>query len=195
MGWSRGGKNTTEGYHSIDVGYLRRHGDLRPGTVFTLSWSRNGIQTGSIQGRTTWNSIILSYRHKRGESGEWQRQEYPVELVRTPCHYGGERTWFLCPARGCGRRVAVLYGGGIFACRQCHQLVYESQREQSHYRALRRAQGIRMKLGGSPNMSEPFPNKPKGMHWKTYFKLFLQDKAASDMSWPPWLLRQIGRRP
>ncbi len=25
------------------------------------------------------------------------------------------------PARGCGRRVAILYSGGIFACRHCDQ--------------------------------------------------------------------------
>ena len=58
MGWSRGGKSTTEGYHRIDVGYLLRHGNLRPGTVFALSWSRNERQTGSIQGRATWNSVM-----------------------------------------------------------------------------------------------------------------------------------------
>jgi hypothetical protein len=195
MGRYRSGKDTTEGYHRMDVGYLRRHGNLRPGTVFTLSWGRNGAPTALIQGCTTSNSIILSYSHKRGESGEWQRKEYPVELVRTPCHYGGERTWFLCPARGCGRRAAVLYGGGIFACRRCHQLVYESQREQPHYRALRRVQAIRMKLGGSGSMAEPFPEKPKGMHWRTYTQLVLEAEQADALSVPPWLFRRVASGP
>ena len=76
----------------------------------------------------------------------------PVQLRRT-------RVWFRCPARGCGRRVAVLYSGGIFACRLCYQLVYETQRELPHYRALRRAQAIRMKLGGSGRSQNVFrPN-------------------------------------
>ena len=105
------------------------------------------------------------------------------QLAWTPCNFGGHRPWFICPAQGCGHRVAVLYGGrGIFACRHCYQLVYESQREQPHYRALRRAQAIRMKLGGSGSMAEPFPDKPKGMHWRTYERLRAEHDCVSQTS-------------
>src|SRR5271165_2605973 len=165
------GKATTDYHHRLDVRFLHRHGHLRPGAFFALGWSRGGIQTGLIQGRTTGNSIVLSYMHRALGSDQWQRMEQAVELVRTPCHYGGQRTWFLCPAFGCGRRVGVLYSGSIFACRHCHQLVYQSQREQWQDRALRRAQAIRMKLGGSGSMAEDFPEKPKKMHWRTYERL------------------------
>ena len=108
-----------------------------------------------------------------------------------PCNYGGERVWFLCPARGCSRRVAVVYGGSIFACRHCYQLAYDSQREAPYSRALSRAQAIRMKLGGSPNMAEDFPDKPKGMHWRTYDLLCREAEDAQNRSCPPWLIRQI----
>ena len=50
-----------------------------------------------------------------------------MRLSRSSCHYGGERPWFLCPH--CGRRVAILYGGAVFACRTCYGLAYEVQRE------------------------------------------------------------------
>jgi hypothetical protein len=29
-----------------------------------------------------------------------------------------------------------------------------------------------MKLGGSANLIEPLPERPKGMHWSTYWRLY-----------------------
>ena len=116
--------------------------------------------------------VILTYRHRSGPSGKWKGVREPVALTWTACNFGGERPWFICPGAGCGRRVAVLYGPGrYFLCRHCYDLVYESQREDKMYRALRRAQKIRKHLGGSANMMEPFLEEPKGMHWKTYERL------------------------
>jgi hypothetical protein len=37
--------------------------------------------------------------------------------------------------------------------------------------ALWLRQRIRMQLGGCQSMLEPFPNRPKGMHWRTYDRL------------------------
>jgi hypothetical protein len=184
----RSRKDITDAFFALDIRELSRRGCLRPGT-WTLRWIRNGEPAGAIEGITTASSIVLSYRHRPNRSAEWQDKRFLVELVRTPCHYGGERTWFVCPARGCGRRVALLHGGPVFACRLCHQLVYESQREQPHHRALRKAQSIRMKLGGSPNMLDPFPDKPSEMHWSTYQRLRLEAEEAWGRSLPPWFWR------
>ena len=38
-------------------------------------------------------------------------------------------------------------------------------------RALGKANKIRMKLGGEPGVASTFPDKPKGMHWRTYQRL------------------------
>ena len=106
---------------------------------------------------------MLIYRHRRNGE-EWQDENHPVYLDWTPCNFGGHRHWFLCPARGCGWRVAIIYGGGIFACRRCYQLVYASQRETPDDRAARRANIIRERLGWEPGILNPEGwEKPKGM--------------------------------
>jgi hypothetical protein len=49
-------------------------------------------------------------------------------------------------------RVAVLYlAGEVFACRKCYGLAYASQQGGLLFRNLRKSQGIRMRLGGSPD--------------------------------------------
>jgi hypothetical protein len=123
--------------------------------------------------------VILTYRHRSGPGGEWEDVREPVILTWTACNFGGERPWFICPGAGWGRRVAVLYGPGRnFLCRHCYDFVYESQRENEMHRALRRAQAIRERLGGSANMMKPFPEKPKGMHWETYERLWWEHHDA-----------------
>ncbi len=175
--WYRSSKKTTTGEcHGVDVRYVHRHGLLAPGGWFSLKWSRGGRETGSIRGIVEGEGraerVILSYRHRSGSGGEWKDVREPIRLDWTPCNFGGERPWFICPGAGCGRRVAALHGPGkYFLCRHCHGLAYESQREGGMYRALRKAQSIRERLGGSANMTLPFPDKPKGMHWRTYWRL------------------------
>ena len=172
-------KTTTEECHSLDVRDLYREGMLKPGCRFRSSWSRAGKEVASIRGFVYQDRVVLSYRHRRGLGGEWEDVKEPVSLEWTPCNFGGERPWFLCPGAGCGRKVAVLYGPGkYFLCRYCYDLRYESQREDKKDRALRRAQKISMRLGGSADMLEPFPERPKGMHHDTYMRLFWEHHEA-----------------
>ena len=119
---------------------------LTPGRCSTWTWRRRGEGVGSIQMRAEQERVILTYSHQRAGE-EWKREEYPVLIERTPCHLGGSRPWFICPAQRCGRRVAILYGGGIFACRHCHRLAYESARESAGDRAARKADRLRDRLG------------------------------------------------
>jgi hypothetical protein len=168
--WHYGAKDTTEDYRSLDVRRWKRDGLLRPGHSFGWQWSRQGEVVASIRVRSESDQVILTYKHRSGGE-DWKDESYPVHLEWTDCHIGGQRPWFICPARGCGLRVALLYGGGIFACRHCYELAYSSQRETSDDRAARKADRIRVKLGWEPRILNGVGGKPKGMHWKTFDRL------------------------
>ena len=177
----RHGGDCTDDYRRIDVRYWQREGLLQAGTSFSCSWSRNGETIADINVRTETDRVFFNYRHRRN-GGEWKHEDYPVRLDWTACNYGGRRAWFLCPAVGCGRRVAILYGGAIFACRHCYRLAYRSQREAAHDREMRRADKIRERLGWMPGILNPSGGKPKGMRWQTYLRLMAEYDAAANAS-------------
>ena len=110
----------------------------------------------------------LAYRYQR-RSGAWQEVLEVVPFVETATCFGGRRRWFECP--GCVRPCRVLYGCGHFVCRLCVGLRYASQYENAGGRARLRVQKLRMRLGGSGNLLEPFPPRPKHMQWRTYRRL------------------------
>lgn len=167
-------KSTVEATRRINVNWLRRKGFLERGCWFPLSWTRNGSEpSGWIQGRVNDLCEVVTwvYRYRRNE-GEWEDVQLPTHLEWTSCRFGGQRPWFRCPNRRCWRRVAILYGAGkYFLCRRCAGVVYESQRERWAMRCISKAQKIREKLGGSPGLGDPFPEKPKWMRWRTYERL------------------------
>jgi hypothetical protein len=182
--WKFGAKSTTADYTSMDVRTWQRQGILRPGISFTSKWSRNSEVYASVDVRTEAQSVVLKYSHRRGD-GERKAEEYPVQIEWTRCTYGGRRAWFLCPALGCGRRVAVLYGGAIFACRHCYKLVYRCQREDSLFRAIRRGDKIRDRLGCKPGMLNGPGGKPKGMHLRTFLQHLRMHQKYLWQSVPP----------
>ncbi|MBI4496686.1 MAG: hypothetical protein HY689_02160 [Chloroflexi bacterium] len=191
-------KGTVEGHRSIDLRQLHREGRLRPRYLGTLTWSRNGEVVASIgwtvHGRgDTVTDLELYYTMTSRSTGAAEDVRYRVPITYTRCHYGGERPWFRCPAVGCGRRVAKLYlGSRYFACRHCLHLAYASQRENETERALSKAQAIRIRLGGSGNMMDLFPPKPRSMHWATYWRLREQyddayEREIAGLSASAWL--------
>ena len=170
----QGGKRTTGDMLPLDIRKIQRAGLLMPGRSFGWQWTRGGEKIAAIKLRTDYgtpvSTVTLDYR-TRPHGGEWKDMNYPVNVSWTGCNYGGQRVWWFCPARGCGRRVAILYGGKVYACRHCHQLAYSSQRENAGDRAGTKADKLRARLGWEAGFLNGNGGKPKGMHWQTFEQL------------------------
>jgi hypothetical protein len=172
-----GGKATVESCRSIDVLRWNQFGYLKSQRCFVWAWTRDGEQVASIDVETSRHFVTLRYRSRSRCSEDWSDVEQRIQVNWSRCRLGGERPWFACSVirsngRFCGRRCTKLYGAGrLFACRNRYQLAYASQQESARYRGVLRAQRIRMRLGGSANLATAFPDKPKGMHWRTYNRL------------------------
>ncbi len=184
-----GAHDATNDYRALDVRRWQRDGLLVPDRVFSWQWSCDGEVMAWIRVGVEEGYVRLIYRHRSPGDVEWKDEDYPVALDWTSCRLGGRRPWFLCPARGCGRRVAILYGGGIFACRRCYRLAYPSQRETWDDRAARRADRLRDKLKWEPGILNGNGWKPKGMHQRTFNRLVAQHDAHVERSLAGMVLR------
>lgn len=189
--WGHGGRPTTAGFHELDVRYLARMGVFASGGTLTIQWTENGKKCASIKviSAPGFDIIVLRYRWRTG--GTWKDEEIPVSFTRTLCPFGGHRFWFVCPGDGCGRRVAILYGGKVFVCRHCIQAVYQSQRETVANRARIKAQKTRKRLGWKPAIGSPWGDKPKWMHWRT-FGLLLKELEECYGAWLQGIGGNIG---
>jgi hypothetical protein len=173
-----GGRPTVEDSITLDIRLLTRaslvSGQLQSGTL-QWTWPNSGQLACYIEyqlilnensGTLRLGSIVLF-----DEFGKPVRVGgQTIHLVTTTPPYGGCRWWFICPSTG--RRATKLhlpYGAGVFASRQAHCLGYAIQREGAPDRARRRARKVRKLIGGSPNLLERLPMKPKWMRWATYW--------------------------
>ena len=102
-----------------------------------------------------------------------------IEIVRTGCHLGGSRPWFLCPY--CGRRCLILYPT---KCRLCAKGRYAQELRSVEDRRLHRAFKWRKRLGQGPGgIIAPYPPKPKWMRWHTYLRLRRRSEALELEIW------------
>lgn len=190
MGRRWSGHPTCEMCLAIDVRHWKREGLLRPGNIFPYSWTRAGEPVGSISVRIEPNATVavLSFLAREDETDDWKRFDQRVPIVLTWCHFGGHRPWFCCTARPsglrCNRRVAKLYLGAapLFACRACLGLTYASQTESPRFRNISRSRKIRVQLGGTADLFDPFPEKPRRMHWRTYMRIRARGEAADNLA-------------
>lgn len=167
-----------EDTRSLDVNRMHREGCLLPGRKGSWVWLRDGEEVGRIGYRAGDNLLTLDYR-MRLYGGDWESITETIRITHTDCHYGNKRPYFRCPGvvngRSCGRRVGKLFAGGrYFLCRHCYNVAYSSQSEPRADRLLRRANKLRMALGGEPGTAHWIAPKPKGMWERTYQKILVE---------------------
>ncbi|WP_260456030.1 hypothetical protein [Pseudomonas baetica] len=189
-------KDATEDYRALDVRALHRAGVLVAGWSGNWQWSRNGGVRAKI-GVTVESLTRLHLCYQATSRGQVEAKDYVVPVVWTSCHLGGSRPWFSCPS--CGRRVAKLYGGVVFACRHCWRLNYASQQVSTRDRAADRSWSLRRRLGcdeGFLSMPAEYICKPKGMHWRTFNRkiALLKQVDAGALADAEAMLASIDRR-
>jgi hypothetical protein len=117
---------TVEESLALDVGTVTDIASEQGGAG-ELTWTRESdgvdIATVGFRYRPSDDAFQFSYT----VDGE-RDVVLEVELTYTPANLGGERPWFRCP--DCGSRRAKLHkppDHDHFRCRDCHDLLYESQ--------------------------------------------------------------------
>ena len=153
---------------ALDVNTLNRRGLFA--RADQEDWSELRWPSGaSIRIAFKSGSVFVAYSATSPGADNAEEIGERIGIAWTSCNFGGQRPWFVCP--DCDRRCGKLYGGRLFRCRLCVELVYGSTRQPEWERLLERAQDIRARLGGSMSTAAPFPLKPKGMHQRTYDRL------------------------
>lgn len=164
--WYRWDKRrTVDEYLRLDAVQVSRLLDLSRVEKGALEWGRASIAYQILPG--------VGLRIAYAVNGR------PVEPYLIPISWtdqaniGGKRPWWLCP--GCGRRCRYLYGGRLFLCRECHGLTYvtsqKSKAERPMEQVRARMWAIRRRLRATGGLWDPLPDRPKGMHRRTYARL------------------------
>lgn len=167
---------TTEDYFSLDLRTLKamgfKYGIYMSGTVPVLRKGFKAIIAFAIED----NLMDLKYRY-RGRDGFWKPVTQTIPLDFINCNYGSKRVYFICPA--CGKRVMLLYcAKKYFMCRECSDLIYRSQCENKLDRQLRKARKIRDRIDPKSALFSPIPDKPVGMHYKTYYSILDKEREV-----------------
>lgn len=174
-------KRTTADMLQLDVRDLDNSDVLNPGWRGHWRWWRGDEQIGRI-------FVACEDKHRlrlKYTYGGDEDHDYTVLVEYTEPNFGGERPWFRCPEKSCGRRCAILYGGRVFVCRECHDLAYPrenmsgSPAKVAKHRLYKLADKLDVDTSKYAPATLPWtPERPKGMHRSTYRELLIEYRDA-----------------
>lgn len=122
----------------ISIKFLQKGGFLaHQAYTSNIIWTYNPMEAGGVTfslSKLGEEEFYMTLMYTRTDECTGVREPitHEVQLVWTPCQFGGRRWWFMCPLASngvaCGRRVSILYlgRGKYFGCRHCYNLTYRS---------------------------------------------------------------------
>ncbi|PKN12444.1 MAG: hypothetical protein CVU69_08155 [Deltaproteobacteria bacterium HGW-Deltaproteobacteria-4] len=173
-------KGCLEDQLRVDARFLKKYQMFDNG-VHALTWRLGDGETICrasliVKG----DKMIIACKWQDPTTGMPGSMEKLIRISQTPCRFGGNRKWLICPR--CSSRMAVLVlTPPTVGCRHCLDLAYFCQRENFSYRALRRRNKIASRLDRDEFFGEML-EKPKGMHWRTFDRLVDEHDAADSSS-------------
>jgi hypothetical protein len=162
------GRRTGEQTRSIDIRSLRKAAYVGDAAGNWLN-ARNELFCAGIRPKH-WSDTAITL----------DGQTLPVTWM--PWHFSGSRPFFVCR---CGRKVLQLFAppGYSWRCRHCYGLSYATRQVGQRYRLILKAQKVRERLRADDlGVANPFPPKPKGMHWRRYDRLRARHDQALEQS-------------
>ncbi len=101
----------------------------------TLSWS-NGSNIWIQVNMSEDTGIVRVYFTQTSRDGEKKELDYRIQIVSTPCNYGGKRWWLVCPLKWNKCTILYLQNNGWFGSRKTLNLCYDDQRQSKRSRNL-----------------------------------------------------------
>ena len=168
----------------ISISKLKEWEYLNPEQIKsgTITWSRNGSQTGSISIKVNTHSeqpyIELDYKYRD------EPRNYKVSLVSKPSNLGKGLIWyFLCPQTN--KRCRKLYSiGGYFLHREAFNgCMYETQTQSKKYRELDKTLGAYFRTDDlySQLNQKHFKKYYAGKPTKRYLRIMEQIQKAESI--------------
>ena len=140
--WYQNKKTEADYLKKVEIWWLKKYGYLEGYKYGGMKWTNSFGKENSISFAVSTlyeesSYIRFIYTQTDTDTNEKKDFDYKVQIVSTPCNFGGKRYWFICPLAKnnipCNKRVGVLYKkGDFFGCRHCYELSYESRNLPSY---------------------------------------------------------------